>query len=301
MIFLNHFRDIEREFQGIPRGGVRLSDAFPGDETVQEELQLFFKRLGFFNVDGFLGYLGADLADDLSRLVSIVERNVGVFLEDADLTLFFERETRSGDVGDGSILEFQPDVCDIFEWCQDIDAGCVKTGNVGFYEAEHDIEIMDHEIEYDAAIVDAAGEGPKAVDLEETDVSRDLFHAFESGIMTFDMPDLECAMVFPGKFKKFIRLAQAKRDRFFNQGVDTGFEELFCDLMVGGGGGGDANGFDFPDQVTEILKVGSSEFLGFISLGGVRVADANKLGFRKVPINAGVLFTEVSDAYDCNI
>ena len=90
-------------------------------------------------------------------------------------------------------------------------------------------------------------------------------------------------------------------DRFFNQGVDTGFEELFCDLMVGGGGGGDANGFDFPDQVTEILKVGSSEFLGFISLGGVRVADANKLGFRKVPINAGVLFTEVSDAYDCNL
>jgi len=68
---------------------------------------------------------------------------------------------------------------------------------------------MDHEVQHDAAVVDASGKRPEAVDLKEADVPRDLFEgAGETRIVAFDMPDLERALVLPRQLDQLIRLFQ---------------------------------------------------------------------------------------------
>ena len=143
-----------------------------------------------------------DSADDTMLKVERLGRDFDV--SRPWLNRVLEGEPRRCDIRDSAILELHADVRNILKRGEHIHADGIKAGYLGLYAHKYDVQVMDHEIKHDAAVIDAAGEWPEAVDLKEANIFSDLFDTFETGIMTFDMTNLKGAMMLTGQGEEFI-------------------------------------------------------------------------------------------------
>jgi hypothetical protein len=109
--------------------------------------------------NGFDGDAGrATLPAELSGLVHVVERQVGVVLEDADLAEPVLADPACRDVGDAAVLELDAGIGDVLGGAQYGDAGGVHGLHRGVGEPEDDVQIVNHEVE-DHADLGAARAG----------------------------------------------------------------------------------------------------------------------------------------------
>ena len=120
--FLDLFGDADGEIEG----GGRLASGDAGLDAVagagHEGGQLPLKRLALDDLHALPFDRPLLEAEDVSALALVIEREVGVFLEDADLADLVAADAAGGEVGDTAVLEPDPDVGDVLTPAQDGDA-----------------------------------------------------------------------------------------------------------------------------------------------------------------------------------
>ena len=274
--------DLEGEFEG--GGGFASADlglragAGAGDEIGQfalERLHLF--DLDRFAHDAFAGEFGDDggvgghaeqfaqqraflfvvagQAQQVAALVLVIEREIGVLLEDADLAQFVLADAAGGDVGHAAVLEADAHIGDVLAIAQDRHADGIHLHPRRADEVQDDLEVVDHDIEHDADIQAAAGIGREPRGLDEARMGEARLERGEHGIETLDVADLEDDAVFLREVAKFARLLRRFDEGFFHEHVLAVFEQVFGDGEVGDGGRGDGGGID---GVGELLEIGGA-------------------------------------------
>lgn len=159
-------------------------------------------------------------------------------------------------------------------------------------EVEEDIEVMDHDIVYHADIGGSEAVGAGALCFDVVGVLDIFFGFLPGGIKAFDVSYLEFAVIFLCDFDEFLGLGAVGGDGFFDEEVDAFFEEGFGHFVVGGGGGGDARGFDIVGEFLDVGEVGNLEFFPDFSspfLAGIH--DADQLGFGELGVDPCVVFS----------
>ena len=134
-------------------------------------------------------------AADAHVLVAVVDRDVGVGLEEADLALALQRHAAGGDVGDAAVGEAQARVGDVDGLRQHRDADGLDALHVGAHEAEDDVEVVDHQIEDDVDVGAALGERRQAVALDEARLRDDAGERADRRVEALEMADLQDAAV----------------------------------------------------------------------------------------------------------
>src|SRR5580698_4189680 len=100
-------------------------------------------------------------------LPGIIDRDVLVRLEEAQLANPFGADPTGGEVGDAARLEFDPDVCDIDFWRENRQPDRMHLANGGLSEGEDDVEIMDHQVEHNIHVKRTGAEDTEPVRLKE--------------------------------------------------------------------------------------------------------------------------------------
>ena len=101
------------------------------------------------------------------RAVAVVDRHVGVGLEEADLALALHRHAAGGDVGDRAAGEAQARVGDVGGLGEHRHADRLDALERRVDDAEDDVEVVDHQVEDDVDLGAALGERRQAMALDE--------------------------------------------------------------------------------------------------------------------------------------
>ena len=176
----------------------------------------------------------------------------------------------------------------------------------GVDEREHDVEVVDHEVEDDVDVERAGGEDAEAVRLEEHGAIELGAGGVDGGVETFEVADLDEAIVLPGEGDELIGLCEGGGEGFFDEDVEAGGEQGRGGCGVMDGGDADAGGVDGEVGGEEGLDVGEG---GDVVVGGGGVAgfgvgvddggqgDGGARGF-KLAVDAEVVAAEGSGAED---
>ena len=146
-----------------------------GARAFDEGEQLPLERFLLLDLD--LGTLdsAADLAINFASLVLVIEREICVFLEDANLPHSLGTDSTRGDVGHAAILETKPRVGDVFAPTQDRHADRIDRLHGRPDEMQNDFRVVDHEIEHDADVGAAIWKRRKAMRFDETRMGQARF------------------------------------------------------------------------------------------------------------------------------
>jgi hypothetical protein len=112
---------------------------------------------------------------------------------------------------------------------------------------------VNHEVEDHVHIERARREDGEPVGLKEHGPLEVRLHSENGGIEAFQVADLQDSVLQFGAANQVVRFVQAGGDRFFNQDVQAGIEELCCDGMVLHGWHGDGNGVEFEPCGKKLL------------------------------------------------
>src|SRR2546427_435038 len=175
---LDGVRDAAGERQGLRPGGARHHDGFLAAHRAQEALELQLERLRFGGVephvlDDLLELGGADplpprpQPEEVPAPLRQVEGEIPRRLEDAELARALPGDAAGGDVGDGAVRELDARVRDVHMGREDRDAGGPHVAHVGAHELEHEVEVVDHEVENYGDVRAARLERGEAGELEE--------------------------------------------------------------------------------------------------------------------------------------
>jgi hypothetical protein len=291
--------DLQGEVEG--GGGLAAGDLglAAGAGAVGEGGKLAAEGFVLLDGHGFLDDLGAGAAEDLSCLFLVVEGQVAIFLEHADLAEFLWADSRGGDIGDAAVLEAEAGIGDVLAAGEDWHAYGVDGHDGGADEVEDDLEVMDHEVQHHADICGAVGEGREAVCLDEARVGEAVFEFGQHGVEAFDMADLEDAACLMGELDQGEGVSELVCDGFFHEHVEACMEELGSDIEVGGGGGGDGGGVAACGELLEGRGggVGEADLSGhLVELVRAGVPDRGELDAREGGEDSGVVSADGTDA-----
>ena len=269
--------DLEGDAEGFGAFLAGDDGAFALAGALDEGGDFEFEGFVFFDFDGFANDLVAVFAVDPAALVLVVEGEVAVGLEDADFAHFLGADAGGGEVGDAAVFEFEAGVGDVLALHENRDADGVDVDEGALHQVEDDFDVVDHEIEHDADVDAAIGEGGEAVGFNEAGGIKALFELAEDGVESLDMADLEDGVVGLGEVDEELGLGVAFGDGFFDEDVAAFSEEDFADGTMVDGGDGDGGGVH---GVGEGMKIGDDGdvILGgeFFGAGGVGVVDASE-------------------------
>ena len=88
---------------------------------------------------------------------------------------------------------------------------------------------------------------------DESGVGEMVFGCVHSGIKPFDVTDLEDAAASLGRSDQRIGLSECCGDRFFNQQMNVLLKEFQADRRMQGGGDGEADRIDLPQELFRVL------------------------------------------------
>src|SRR5262245_6204748 len=97
-----------------------------------------------FDLGSVTPNLFADTAIDLSALILIVEREIGVFLKDPDLAHPLGADATGGHICDATIFKMKPRVGNVFGLAEHGHADRVDTPKRRANEMQNDFEIVNH-------------------------------------------------------------------------------------------------------------------------------------------------------------
>ena len=174
-------------------------------------------------------------------------------------------------------------------------ASTVRTGEP--HQRQHQIQIVNHQVEHDADVGRAAGEAAAALAGDVLGLQRQPLHLFKGGIEAFDVADLQHGSAPLGGGDQFLGLGEVGGQRLLDQHGDAARQEVGGDGVMGEGGGGDDGGVHQRRQGGVVGKGPRAAAEGDgLGLGGVRVGDADQFHVRHGRQDAGVFLAQMADA-----
>ena len=238
---------------------------------------------------------------DAAFLGLVVEGEVGVVLEDAEFAEFFGADAAGGDIGDAASFEADACVGDVIASGEDGDPDGVDAFDGAFDEVEDDFEVVDHEIEDDADVDGAVGEGGEPVGFDEDRAGETGFEETEDRVEAFDVADLEDEAAVASEVGEGLGLFGIIGDGFFDEDVFAEREEVAADVEVGDGGGGDGDGAGAGGEVVEGGDGAGIEFGGdFCGASGVGVEDGGEVDAWEGGEDAGVVASDGTGTGDAH-
>src|SRR5579863_1413883 len=125
-------------------------------------------------------------------------------LEESQLAHAFSRNAAGRKVGDTSRFEFQPYVGDVNFTRQYGQAHRANFLHRRIGEGKDDVEVVDHQVEYDVDVQRSWSEDAEAVHLEEHGLSKQRESGANCGIEAFEMPYLSDSLARGGHLQQFI-------------------------------------------------------------------------------------------------
>ena len=110
--------------------------------------------------------------------------------KDADFARALRADAAGGEIGHAAVGEAEPGIGDVLGLAEDGNADGLDTGHSGAHQTEHDIQIVNHQVQHNADVGAAIGEGGKAIGFNEARIGGDLLQVGQDGIEAFDVPDL---------------------------------------------------------------------------------------------------------------
>ena len=167
-----------------------------------------------------------------AALILIIEREIGVLLEDADLPHLLGADPAGGDVRHAAILETEPRIRDVFAAAQDRHADGVDRLHGRTDEMQNDFEIVDHQVEHDSDIGAAIRIRRKPMRLDEARIRQAFFQRAQDRIETLHVADLQDEPARRGELRQFARVRGVFRDRFFDQEMLAPGQQFARDLEM---------------------------------------------------------------------
>ena len=129
-----------------------------------------------------------------SFLHAVIERDVagiGRAAEHADFSHALGADAADGEICYAAIGETQARIGDIFALAQHGNAHAFDADDGRFDEREHDVEVVNHQIEHNADVHRAGRVGREAMAFNELGFGRGGLEKFENGIEPLDVADLQ--------------------------------------------------------------------------------------------------------------
>src|SRR5215471_18613854 len=144
-----------------------------------------------FYLDPITPDLFSDAPVNFAALVLVIEREIRVFLKDPNFAHSLGTDPAGGDIRHTTIFEMKSSVGNIFAATEHRDADRVDTPKRRAYEMENDLQIVNHQIEYDAYIRAALCIRREPVRFYKSRMGQMFFERAEHWIKTFDMTHLQ--------------------------------------------------------------------------------------------------------------
>ena len=180
--------------------------------------------------------------DEEQVLPRVVDRDVLMRLEEAELADTLGTDAAGGKVGDAAGAEFDADVGDVYLARQDRQADGLQGVNRRLDQTEHDVEVVHHEVQNDVDIEGARGENAEPMRLEEHRHVDVRLHGEHGGVEALQMANLKGALIPHGQGDECVGLGQRGGNRLFYQNIDAGLKKCTSDRRVGAGGHADGCG-----------------------------------------------------------
>src|SRR5262249_44742474 len=131
-------------------------------------------------------------------LPAVVDGDVLAWLEEAQLANAFGRDAAGGEVGDTAPGEIHAGVPGVGFAGEDGQADGADLFHGRLHEREHDVEIVDHQVQYYVDVERARGEDAHAVDLEEHGLGNQRDCRADCRVEAFQMSNLGDAFFLCG-------------------------------------------------------------------------------------------------------
>jgi len=192
-------------------------------------------------------------ANDQHIAASVVNGDVLARLKEAQLAHALSGDARGGEVGDASRLEFDAHVGDVNLWREDGQADGADLADRRGGEREHDVEIVNHEVE-DHVYVERAGCEMESR-CDSKNMGRRIFDstARTAGLSARD-GRLQNAQAFLCAGDEIVSFRKAGGERLFNQEIESGVEQSRGDLVMMYGGHGDGCGVELQIGGQQLLQ-----------------------------------------------
>ena len=162
--------------------------------------------------------------DGENVLAGVVDGEILMGLEEAELAHLLRADAAGGEVGDAARSELDADVGNIDLGSEDGEADGVEVAHGRGGEGADDVEVMDHEVEDDIDIEGTGGEDAEAVRLKKHGAVEQRANGLDGGIETFEMADLQDALVMGREMDEVVGFFEGGSEGLFDEDIDTGSE-----------------------------------------------------------------------------
>ena len=169
-----------------------------------------------FYLDPVTPDLFSDAPVNFAALILVIEREIRVFLKDPNFAHPLGTDPAGGDIRHTTIFEMKPRVGDIFVTAEHRDADRVDTPKRRAYKMENDLQVVDHQIEYDADIRAAFRVRREPMRFYKSRMGQMFFERAEHWVKTFDMTHLQYEIAARCQFRELGRLRGIVGDRLLN-------------------------------------------------------------------------------------
>jgi hypothetical protein len=97
-----------------------------------------------FNADSVAPNLSSNAPIDFTTLILIIEREIRVFLKNANLAHPLGTDAARGHICHATVFEMQSHVCDVFAPAKHGHAHRINTPQRRTHEMQNDFQVMDH-------------------------------------------------------------------------------------------------------------------------------------------------------------
>ena len=165
------------------------------------------------------------------------------------------------------------------------------------HQGEHQIEIVNHQIEHRPNVGRSARERPVPFALDQLGPERLGRDRFEGGIEALDVADLNDAVSAPGGLDDGIRLVERRRKRLFDEHMDAVLEKRRRHRVMLHGRHDDAGGIDLIEQRAKVRECAGLMARGDgLGLGGIGVGDSDQFHVAERAQDPCVSLAEVAHA-----
>src|SRR6266852_4921273 len=176
------------------------------------------------------------------------------------------------------------------------------------HEGQHDVEIVDHQVEHDVYVERSRREHAKTMHFEEHRLRNERESGTHGRIEALQMSNLRHSLVLFRQEKHFVRFGLRGSERLFDEQVDTGLHQLTGNIEMENGRYCHRCCLNFTVGGEHLLD--RSEGLA-VKLAGDRVGahgigidhshQPHASGLLQLSIDAGMVTSKGAHAHNCNI
>jgi hypothetical protein len=169
-------------------------------------------------------------------------------------------------------------------------------------EREHDVEVVNHQVEENVDVERAANEDAETLRHDVANARHERLDGDDGGVVALDMTDLQNALVRCGDFDEPLRFVDRWRDRLLYHHVAAGFQQLARNIKVCRRRRGHDRAFNLSRQRGHGVE--SFQLKAFRNLRGdgvVLLDEADHLGLRHLGENPRVQSPEIAGADDSDL